>query len=263
MTAPAETPRMPLRTLLVDDEPLALEKLRALLADDRDIEVIGECANGVEALERVRRERPELVFLDIEMPEMDGLTMLDRIEPERMPAVVFVTAYDRYAVRAFEVHAVDYLLKPFDRERLTRTVEHVRDVLRRPSGALESRIRGLLEELRRAPTFERRLPVKDGGRVAFIDTEHIDWVQAAGNYVELHVGRERHLVRETLKRFEARLDPRRFVRVHRSMLVNLDRIQALDPGDHGEYRITLSDGRRLRAARGFSRALRTRMADRG
>ncbi len=258
----AEAPRIRLRVLLIDDEAPARDKLRSMLVREPDVEVVGECATGLEALEWIRRDRPDLVFLDIEMPQLDGLSMLTALGSENVPAVVFVTAYDRYAIEAFEVHALDYLLKPFDQDRLTRSLSHVRRILETAPGVFGTRVAGLIDALRHAPEFELRLVVKDGDRVTFIEVGDIDWVQAAGNYVEIHAGPERHLLRETLKALEARLDGRRFVRIHRSALVNLDRIRDMRAGDHGEYHITLTDGRRLKAGRGASALLRQRLAGR-
>jgi len=250
---------MSLRVLVVDDEPLAREKLRTLIAEHDDLEQVGECSNGVEALEAIARVRPDVVFLDVQMPEMDGFAVLEALEPDAAPAIVFVTAYDHYAIQAFEVHALDYLLKPFDRERFARTLEHVRGALGHDASELGAHLRALLRDVRRDGDRPARLLVKSGGRVTFVTVSEVDWIQAAGNYVEIHAGKETHLLRETLKNLESRLDPERFVRVHRSIVVNLDRVKHMDAGIHGEYVITLRDGQQLQSGRGFGERLRERI----
>ena len=238
-----------IRVLIVDDEPLGRTVIREMLRPEAGIEVIGECATGQEAIEGVRALRPDLVFLDVQMPEMDGFEALAALGSDELPLVVFVTAYDQYAVRAFEVHAVDYLLKPFDRERFARAVDHARAQLRRErEGAVNERILALLES--RARHLER-VVVKSNGRVFFLKTEEIDWIGAEGNYVSLHVRKETYLLRETIGGIEAQLDPARFPRIHRSQIVNLDRIRELRPWSHGEYHVILHDGTQLTLSRSY------------
>jgi len=247
---------MKIRTLIVDDESLARERLWQLLQSEPDIEIIGECADGRAAVEAIREHSPDLLFLDVQMPELDGFGVLEAIGTERLPVIVFVTAHDKFALRAFDVHAVDYLLKPFDRERfqaaLRRAVERVPQ---RDAGALDKKISALLAELRPpSPTVER-LAVKSGGRVVLVKTEDIDWIEAADNYAELHTGRESHLLRETLSALEARLAPGKFIRISRSAIVNVDRVKELEPLFHGEYQITLFNGVKLTLSRGYRHKL--------
>jgi len=235
-----------IRTLLVDDEPLARERLRSLVEAEAGFEVIGECGDGRTAVRAIEVLAPDLVLLDVQMPEMDGFQVLSALPRERLPQVVFVTAHDRYALKAFEVHALDYLLKPFDRERLRRALERARA----QSGHWQQRLWALLDEVRPAPYLER-LPVKSGGRVVFLRASEIDWIESAANYVRLHAGGKSHLLRETMKGIESQLDPRTFVRVHRSALVNLDRVQELQSGFHGDYVIVLRNGTTLPLGRTF------------
>jgi two-component system LytT family response regulator len=225
-----------------------------------DIEIIAECANGAEAIEAITELRPDLVVLDVEMPQVDGFSVLEALDSENLPAVVFVSAHDQYAVRAFESHALDYILKPFDETRVDRALRRVRGQLSRAPGArtIDPGLLSLLEELRERRRSDR-LVVKTGGRVIFLRTEDIDWVEASGNYVRLHVGGEAHLLRESMKNMERRLDPSTFVRIHRSAIVNVDRIKELEPWFHGEYIVILRDGTRLTSSRVFSDRLNALM----
>ncbi|HEX2079342.1 MAG TPA: LytTR family DNA-binding domain-containing protein [Longimicrobium sp.] len=246
----------PVRVLIADDEPPARARLRRLLAADPRVELAGEAASGTEAVELIERLRPELVFLDIQMPGADGFGVLQAVDPAVLPHVVFVTAYDEYALRAFEVHAVDYLLKPFDADRfrtaLARAMERVR--ARTPAGAdagLEERIRRVLAEARPAPAYLERVLVRAGTRAVFLRVDEVDWLQAEENYVRLHAGRESYLVRGTLAGLEERLDPARFIRVHRSHIVNVASIRELHPWSHGDWMIVLRDGRELMLSRRY------------
>jgi two-component system, LytTR family, response regulator len=238
-----------IRTLVVDDEPVARARMLSLLQNEPDIEIIGECESGQEALSRIELTSPDLVFLDIQMPQMDGL-QLSRALGDRMPAVVFVTAYDEYALRAFEVHALDYVLKPFSAERFKSALTHARQHLSKRS-----------TPGRREPLPERRdrLVIKSSGRIYFVRTHEIDWCEAAGNYVRLHVGAQTHLVRGTMGHIESQLDARQFVRVHRSTIVNVDRIQELRSSFNGEYIILLNDKTRLTLSRGYRDGLQARL----
>ncbi|MGB9180880.1 MAG: LytTR family DNA-binding domain-containing protein [Pyrinomonadaceae bacterium] len=241
-----------IRALLVDDESLAREMIREMLDDDRDVEIIGECINGLEAVEFIETETPDLIFLDVQMPELGGFEVLENIPKDRMPHVIFVTAYDQYAVRAFEVHALDYLLKPFDRERFQAAWQRAKaEIVREKNGALDQRIITLLEELKAGPKYLERLVIKSGGRVFFLDTDDIDWIEAEGNYVSVHTGKKSHLLRETISSLEAQLDPKKFIRIHRSSIVKIDRIQELQPWFHGEYKIILLDGTQLTLSRNY------------
>lgn len=242
-----------IRVLIVDDEPLARDRVRALAAGQPDLEVVGEAADGQAAIEAIESLRPDLVFLDIQMPGMDGLEMVGHLERGTMPAIVFVTAYDQFAVQAFELHALDYLLKPFDDERFAAALGRVRAWLGRaaPAEDLSDRLEALLADLRPAGRLPDRLAIKSGGRVLLLRVEEIDWVEAADNYVNLHVGTESHLLRETMNALEKRLPPDRFLRISRSTLVNLDRIKELQPLFHGEYAVILRDGTRVTLSRGY------------
>ncbi len=243
---------MKIRALIVDDEPLARARLRALLADEPDVEVVGECGDGLEAVAAVQDLTPDLLFLDVQMPTLDGFGVLEALEAGPMPAIIFVTAYDRYALRAFEVHALDYLLKPFDRDRFHKALERARAALDRPGKAeADQRLLGLLQDQKKAPRPLERLLIKTAGRVFFLRTEEIDWIEAAGNYVRLHVGAEAHLLRETMNGLEARLEPARFLRIHRSTIVNVDRIQELQAWFHGDYLVILRGGTQLTLSRGY------------
>jgi two-component system, LytTR family, response regulator len=252
------------RALIVDDEPLARQNIRLLLEADPEVEIVGEAGDGAAAVRAVRRLSPDLLFLDIQMPEMNGFDVLAALDAERMPAVVFVTAYDQYAVRAFEVHALDYLLKPFDDARFERALRRAKAQLsQREIGRLSQRLLALLEDRdanARAPgaasarttpptNYLTRLLVKSAGRVFFLKADEIDWVEAADYYVKLHVGRKGHLLRESMSELEARLDPQKFLRIHRSTIVNLDRVREMHPLFGGEYAVVLHDGTELKLSR--------------
>ena len=240
-----------IRAIIVDDEPLARERIRTLLREESDMEIAAECGDGRKAVAAIRRHAPDLVFLDVQMPELDGFGVLEAVGAERVPVVIFVTAYDKYALRAFDVHALDYLLKPFDRERFHRAIDRARAQLRGQRDAADRRILALLNEVRGAPKRLERLVVKSVGRVFFLRTDEIDWIESAGNYVKLHVGREAHLVRETMSALEAQLDPGMFVRIHRSTIVNLARIRELQPMFHGDYVVLLRDATELTLSRNY------------
>ena len=240
-----------LRVLIVDDEPVARRRIRRLLRADRDIDVVGEAADGAAAVQAIAETQPDLVFLDVQMPELDGFGVLRRVGPGRAPGVIFVTAFDQYALRAFEVHAVDYLLKPFTRERLLDAVARVRESRQPGERGQDPRLAALLEELTERPRFLRRLPARAGSRIVLIDAADIDWLQAADNYVLVHAGGREYLLRETLTRLEGELDPQEFVRIHRSVLVRFDRIGDLVPTVHGDYRVTLKSGVQLTLSRTY------------
>jgi len=240
----------------VDDEPLGRERIRTLLAGDPEIEVIEECPDGRRAIAAIERSKPDLVFLDVQMPEVDGFAVLDAVAGDRMPTIIFVTAYDRYAVQAFEVHALDYLLKSFDRERFQAALQRAKAEIRRSKeGFLNERLAGLLEDLQARQKCLTRLVVKSAGRIVFLRVEEIDWVEAADNYVRIHAGRESHLIRETLQSLESRLDPEKFLRIHRSTLVNFDRIRELQPIFHGDYLVKMNDGTELTLSRSYREKL--------
>ncbi len=243
---------MKIKTLIVDDEALARERLRQLLGGEAEIEIAGECGDGGTAVERIRETAPDLVFLDVQMPELDGFGVLAALGTETLPVVVFVTAHDRFALQAFEVHAVDYLLKPFDRERFKKALERAMQAVRqRTGGGLDQRLAALLQEFKPAPKAAERLAVKTGDRVLLLRVEELDWIKAADNYVELHKGRETHLLRETLNALEARLPAEKFVRISRSVIVNVERVRELKPLFSGEYTVVLENGTELGLTRGY------------
>lgn len=251
---------MRLRTLIVDDEPLARERIRSLLKGESDIEIVGECGDGPSAVRLIREHGPDLVFLDVQMPELDGFGVLETVGADSVPAVVFVTAYDQYALQAFDVHALDYLLKPFDRERFERTLARARVQLeQRRSGGVTRRLESLLRDLRSDSRTPDRLVIKSGGRVTFLSISEIDWIEAAGNYVQLHVGSTVHLLRETMSHLQSRLPEEEFVRIHRSAIVRLERIRELRPCFHGDYEVWLHDGTRLTLSRTYRERLQSRL----
>ncbi|HKF55988.1 MAG TPA: response regulator [Blastocatellia bacterium] len=249
-----------IKTIIVDDEPLARDRLRSLLAGHRDVDVVAECTSGRDAVAAITTEKPDLVFLDIQMPEMDGFEVLESIGNQDLPVIVFVTAYDAYAIKAFEVHAMDYLLKPFDRERFEVSLDRARAMIRQGRfGDINRKLMSLLEAAKPAPqqSSVERLVLKSGGRVFFLRVEEIDWIEAAGNYVRLHAGKETHVMRESMNSLEQRLDPTRFIRIHRSTMINIERVKELRPLFHGDYEVTLQDGARVT----LSRSYRDRLSD--
>jgi two-component system LytT family response regulator len=252
---------MIVRTIVVDDEPLGRERIVSLLAGEPDMQVVAECGNGSSAVTAIRREAPQLVFLDVQMPERDGFSVMEEIGGERLPFIVFVTAYDTYALRAFEVRALDYLLKPFDQARFRQTLERVRgELAHHEADSLARRVLALATEFRpERPAPTDRLVVKSAGRVSFLRTREIDWIEAAGNYLKLHVGSDSHLVRQTMSVMEEQLDPSTFVRIHRSQIVNIDRIKEMHPLFNGEYEVVLRTGARLTLSRGYRDRLQSRL----
>lgn len=249
------TSRM-IRALIVDDEPLARERLVTLLKRHEDVEVIAECASGRRAVAVIRKEKPDLVFLDVQMPELSGFEVIEAVGVDAMPTVIFVTAYDKYAIKAFEVHALDYLLKPFDRERFDKALEHAREHIEaRDNESLSQRLMLLLADHAGSANAADRLVIRSGGRITFLKTSEIEWIEASGNYARIHTHRDEHLLRETLTELETRLDSARFARIHRSTIVNIDCIKELEPIFHGDLEITLRNGTRLT----LSRAYRSRL----
>jgi two-component system, LytTR family, response regulator len=240
--------------LIVDDEPLARRTIRELLRDDPEVQVVGECGGGREAVESIRRQPPDLLFLDIQMPGMNGFDVLSHIELELIPAIIFVTAYDAYALKAFEVHALDYLLKPFTDERFM-------EALARAKSQVELRdVRGLADSLRaflggratpepKPEEFMTRFMLKAGGRVIFIRAGDVDWIEADNYYIKLHVGGKSHLLRLSMKELEGKLDPKSFWRIHRSAIINLERVRELRQMPGGEYVAVLNDGTELKLSR--------------
>jgi two-component system, LytTR family, response regulator len=243
--------KMSIRTLIVDDEPLARQGIRLLLQNEPDLVVLGECANGAEALKLLESERPELMFLDVQMPEMDGFSLLAALPADKRPVVIFVTAYDRHAVQAFEVAAIDYLLKPLKPARFREALQRARQQLQsRDTSTLNQRLQDLLELAGPGSDYPRQLAVKTGDRTVFVRVSEIDYVEGAANYVILHVGPTNHMLRETLTNLETRLSPKIFLRIHRSFIVNMARISGVKPALRGEHVVALKNGKELPMTRG-------------
>jgi two-component system, LytTR family, response regulator len=237
-----------LRVLIVDDEPRARQFLRKMMMGEPDVEIVGECANGYEAIRQVRATRPDVMFLDVQMPELDGFDVLKKLHGAQMPALVFVTAYEKYALRAFEEHALDYLLKPFDRERFSRTLQRVRT---ESHLGQKERLAALLAQISEPATYLARMVVKHDGRMRLLATGDIECFESEDNYVRLYSGGDSYLVRETLGRLEMRLDPMRFIRVHRRALINVERLKEIQTGFHGEYYLLLASGKQLTLSRTY------------
>ena len=265
---------IPIRAVLVDDEPLALRKLRRLLAAERDVVVVAECTDGRSAASEIERHAPDLVFLDIQIPELDGFQVIEALPADRLPVIIFVTAYDEHALRAFDVHALDYLMKPVARDRFREALDRARErvLQRRVAGVIDPRLLALHADRAAAgapahdraqerPRYLARIAVKSDGRAFFLRTEEVDWIEAADNYVRLHVGTTSYLLRESLRALEAKLDPRLFLRVHRSAIVNVDAIRELQPWFHGDHVVILRSGARLTCSRRYDERLRQLLAN--
>jgi two-component system, LytTR family, response regulator len=245
---------MKFRALIVDDEPWARARIHSLLSAEQDFTVVRECAGGADAVASIAELDPDVVFLDVQMPEVGGFEVVEAIGADAMPVVIFATAHQEYAVRAFDAGAVDYLLKPVDEARFRRTIERVRRDLAAPVAA-SSALREAMAQVRKGTPFAERLVVNTAGRVVFVKVADIDWLEAAGNYVTIHAGREKHMFRETLRNLSDRLDPARFVRLHRSSVVNVDRLRELLPWARGEQVAVLNDGTQLPIGRAFRERL--------
>lgn len=247
----------PLRALIVDDEPVARAHLRSLLEARADVVVAGECGDGRTAVERIRADAPDLVLLDVQMPELDGLEVVQTIGPERMPAVIFVTAFDQHALAAFEVHALDYILKPVNRARFHRAIDRVVRLVRtQPAASRADSLGRLMEELAGARASAERLAVRVGDRVLYLHASQIDWIEAADDLVRLHCGRHVYEHRSTLSQLEQRLPPGRFLRIHRSTIVNVERIREFQPWFQGDWVLILADGTRLQSGKSYRRRIR-------
>jgi len=254
-----------IRVGIADDEPLARERIASMLAERENYEIVAVCKDGRETVEAMKDKRLDLVFLDVKMPELDGFQVLEAVETRSPPAIIFVTAFDEYALKAFEVSALDYLLKPFDKPRFEKTLSRFEDRWSEKRGKGAEADKAVSEELKaflrtmaleKKEEYTSRFPVKSNGNIYFVRTDDIDWIDAMGNYTALHSGGRKHLIREPIKSVEARLDPKRFIRVHRSAIINLDRLRKLQPYFHGEYVVTLQDGTTLTSSRGYSDRLR-------
>ncbi|MEP6635153.1 MAG: LytTR family DNA-binding domain-containing protein [Acidobacteriota bacterium] len=257
-----------IKTLIVDDEPLARRNLRLLLEKDPQIEILDECPNGREAVKAIKSLLPDLIFLDIQMPEMDGFDVLAKVGAERIQAIIFVTAFDQYALKAFEVHALDYLLKPFDDLRFQRALQKAKSQIeQREINKLSKKLLALLEDRENRTDdqagshkpYLTRLMVKLANRVVLLKVNDIDWIEADGNYAKLHLGPKSHLLREKMHDLESQLDPERFVRIHRSAIVNLDRIKEMHPHFNGDYIVVLEDGMQLKLSRSRREQLESRL----
>jgi len=248
---------MTLRALIVDDEAPARRRIRRLLAAESDVIVVGECGDGASAVSAIAETRPDLVFLDVQMPERDGFDVVKALPPGRLPAILFVTAYDRYALRAFDVHAVDYLLKPFTGERFRTALDRARE--RIMQHVQDPALADLARALRARPPYLSRLPIRSGGRTVFVDLDAVDWLEAADNYVRLHVQQREYLVRDTLAALEAQLDPERFARIHRSAVVRIDGVAEIRPTSHGDAEVVLRSGATLPVSRTWRHKLPDRL----
>jgi two-component system, LytTR family, response regulator len=245
-----------IRVIIVDDEPLAREGVRLHLDAAPDMEVIGEAGSGEEAITLIETLRPDLMFLDVDMPGLDGFGVLEAVGPAQMPVTVFATAYDQFALRAFDAHAIDYILKPYDAERFTKALDRARmHIAGRRRAQMDDRLGSLLDELRTRGQYMERLVVRSGGRIVILRVAEIDWIEAASNYVRIHAGDREYLLRETMTALESKLDPAGFVRIHRSTIVRVDRIRELEPLFQGDYVVILEDGTRLTSSRGYRERL--------
>jgi two-component system LytT family response regulator len=247
-----------IRVLIVDDEPLAREGVRLRLEKEQDIVIEAECSNGTEAIRLIKSCKPDLVFLDIQMPGMSGFEMLQHLKCTEYPLIIFITAYDAYAMEAFRAHALDYLLKPIDDDHFRYAVEHARIMIKQSYfSRFASQVQEMLSHFSTSDSLQSvsRIAVKEKGKVIFIETGEIDWIEAAGDYVYLHVKNKKHLIRTTVSDFSNKLNPREFQRIHRSVIINLNRISEMQGSDHGEFRVILKDGRQLKMSRTYRESL--------
>jgi two-component system LytT family response regulator len=245
-----------IRALIVDDEVLARKFIRRMLKHDADFKIVGEAGNGKEAVALIREENPEVVFLDVQMPEMDGFGVLEAIGLAQLPEIVFTTAYEAYAIRAFELHALDYLLKPFDEQRFRDAIRHVKERLHsRQADDSGLQIGALLDRIAAKQSYLERLIIKAEGRITFLRTQEIDWIEADDKYVHLHTAKGTRMVRQTLTAMETQLDPAKFARIHRSAMVNVERIKELQPLFNGEYSLLLEDKTKLTVSRKYKEQL--------
>ena len=242
---------MRITALIVDDEPLARDRIREMLKDHREIEVIGEAKNGREAIESIVNQNPDLVFLDVQMPDLSGFDVLQNLDVERLPLIIFVTAYDQHAIRAFDVHAVDYLTKPFDRKRFAEAIEQAKVFMKAAKQPETARLLSLLEDLKAGTPYRERFAIKSGETVTFVRVEDVDAIEAEGNYVRLKFGNASHLLRDTLNNVESQINPRIFVRIHRRTIVNINSVKELQTWARGEYRVVLFTGVHYTLSRGY------------
>lgn len=242
-----------IRTLIIDDVRLARDRIKRCLSGDAEIEIVGECDNGEKAVADIRSLAPDLVFLDVQMPALDGFGVLEALRNERTPAVIFVTAYNEYAIKAFEVNALDYLLKPVDCERLGKAVERAKSrlAISTREDDFDTRLRAVLEDIKSGSKFVKRLTIKLTGRTILLPVDEIDWIETYGNYLKVHTGRESHLIRMTMQSLETKLDPEKFIRVHRSVMVNVEKIKEIYPRSNGDQDLVLQNGKQLMLSRNY------------
>lgn len=246
----------PIKTIIVDDEPLARKRLVKLLDGDKEVDISAVCENGMEAIEQINGQQPQLVFLDIQMPGVDGFEVLQEVEADDMPIIIFVTAYDEYALKAFKVHALDYLMKPFKKERFKEALDRAKqDIAQRLQPPLDQKIKKLLKYVEEDSDSLPRILVKSSERYFFLKTNQIDWIEAAGNYVCIHAAGKKHLIRETMTNIEQKLDSDTFFRIHRSAIVNVDKIKELEKWFHGDYKVILENGEKLTMSRNYKQLL--------
>lgn len=249
-----------IKTVIVDDEVLARDKLSIFLEKETDFEIIGQCKNGIEALKLFDKSYPDLLFLDIQMPEMNGMELLRNIDIQKIPCIILVTAYDHYAIKAFEYHALDYLLKPFDRERFLITIKRIKDqVILYRQGNDNKELLNYLKESLHDKNYIEKVVVKDRGKIFFLKIKDIEWVESAGNYLNLHVGKTTHMIRDTMNAFEKKLNPQDFVRIHRSHLVHIDSIRNLENSGNTEFTITLNSGNKVQSGRTYYASIRRKL----
>ena len=242
---------MRIKALIVDDEPLARDRIREMLKEHPEIEVIGEARNGQEAIDAIASQNPDLVFLDVQMPDLDGFSVLQNLDVQKIPLIIFVTAYDQHALRAFDVHAVDYLTKPFDRKRFAQAIDHAKVYMKGTKEPDTARILSMLQEIRAGERYLERFAVKNGETVFFVRAEDVDAIEAQGNYVRLSLAGSSHLLRDTLNNVESQINPRMFVRIHRRTIVNIDRVKEVQTWARGEYRVVLFTGAHYTLSRGY------------
>jgi len=241
-----------IRTLVVDDEPLACKRLVKLLNEEEDVEVIEVCANGKEAIDEINDKDPDLVFLDIQMPEINGFEVLQHIESDRVPAIIFLTAYDEYALKAFEVHALDYLMKPFNKARFQGSLQRAKNTIK-SNGKSEvgEKVENLLEYLNPQHDSLSRILIKTSSRYFFLKADEIDWIESAGNYVRIHSGKNNYLIRETMINMEKKLDADKFFRIHRSTIINVEKVKELEQWFHGDYQVIMYNDEKLTMSRNY------------
>jgi two-component system LytT family response regulator len=245
-----------IKVLIADDELLARKFIRRMLKQDPEVEIVAECNNGAEAVTMIRKEKPDLVFLDVQMPELNGFAVLDAVKLDHLPEIIFTTAYESYAIRAFELHALDYLLKPFDQVRFKAALRYAKERFHAQQDETKHlQIGTLLESIRAQQQYLDRVIIRADGRITFLHVREIDWIEADDKYVHLHTGKGTRMVRQTLTTMETQLDPKKFVRVHRSTMVNVDRIKELQPLFNGEHSLVLEDGTRLTLSRKYKEKL--------